>query len=490
MLAAAAMTLTSLSVWSVTPRGGFAERVREAVSIDGLDLDLSAANANRWTFESGTTLKLTGRLGHPTLAADRDSETYLYLTANAPTGAVAVAPAPVNLAIVIDRSGSMSGKRLQNAKDAARGMVSRMRDGDVVSVVTYNTNSETIVAPTTVTASSRERVTAALDSITAAGDTCISCGLDAGMDNLRGRRGMVNRMLLLSDGEATAGIRNVDGFRRIALRARDMGCSISAVGVDVNYNERIMSALAQASNGRHYFVENAAGLQSVFDREIASLSNTVANGAELRIDLAPGVALSQVYDRTFRREGNTLVVPVGSFTAGEEKTVLVRVRVPRGAEGQRALADIRLQFEDLVTGQAGSCNGSLLARLSDDAREVSPLDPLVGARLGRSETAQALVEANRLFASGSTAQARDKLRKVRSRLETSQGTLSNAAPAPFKGAVNDDFDRQVAALDEAEAGFAEPPPPAFGGGSVPAQAARPGRIQVRRNASEATTLGL
>ena len=146
------------------------------------------------------------------------------------------------------------------------------------------------------------------------------------MDNLRGRRGMVNRMLLLSDGEATAGIRNVDGFRRIALRARDMGCSISAVGVDVNYNERIMSALAQASNGRHYFVENAAGLQSVFDREIASLSNTVANGAELRIDLAPGVALSQVYDRTFRREGNTLVVPVGSFTAGEEKTVLVRVR--------------------------------------------------------------------------------------------------------------------------------------------------------------------
>lgn len=489
MLAAAAMTLTSMTVWSVTPAGGFGERARTVVGLDGVKFDLNADSIQPWKFEAGTNLMVEGRVGHATMQADRNNETYLYLNVKAPAGAVAAQPAPANLAIVIDKSGSMQGKRLRNAKDAAREMVRRMNDGDMVSVVTYNTKSEILVQPTTVSASSRQNVIDAIDKIQAAGDTCISCGIDSSMALLRGRTGMVNRILLLSDGEATAGVRDVEGFRKIATRARDMDCAISSIGVDVQYNERIMSVIASQSNGRHYFVEDASGLTSIFDRELNALSRTVASAGELRVDLAPGVSLAEVFDRDFRREGNTIVIPMGTFSSGEQKTALVRVRLARGAEGTRSLANVSLGFNDLISGEHGSCDGTLSALLSSDSSSVSQLDPLVAGRLGRTETAATLREANRLFAQGSIGDARDKLTSARTRISKSKDAFGNAAPLGRGGEVKGDFDRQLAALDEAEVGFASPPPAAAGQPAPLPQQSRKGRSQVRRNAERAADMG-
>jgi Ca-activated chloride channel family protein len=351
-------------------------------------------------------------------------------------------------------------------------------------VVAYNTGVQTLTQSTVIDAQSRQDVLRRIEGITAEGDTCISCALDAGMAALRGRDGMVKRMLLLSDGEATAGVRDVEGFRVIAERARDMDCTISSVGVDVQYNELIMSALAVGSNGRHYFVENAAGLPSVFDRELQSLVRTVATNAELRLGLAPGVQLLEVFDRSFRREGDELVVPMGSFAQGEEKTLLAKVRVPRGSAGMRSVADVRIHFRDLLASSQGVNVGQLLSTLTDDDSQASELDPLVAGRLNRAETAATLREANQLFKSGDLSTARAKLAKARDRVSSSRKVFAPRAAVPRREALNDDFEDQIAALDEAETGFATPPPAA-----EPAQQARPGRAQVRENASKADAFG-
>jgi len=495
-LAAAAMTLTSLTVWSVTPSGGFTERLRgdaQQVGLDAPDVTIDS-----WKFSDGTTLKVEGRLGHATLAADKDNETYLYLNVNAPADVRGTVSTPVNLAIVIDRSGSMRGKRLDNAIEAARGMVRRLRDGDMVSVITYDTRAETLVNATTIDASSRESIASQLGGITPGGDTCISCALEAGMDALRGRDGMIQRMLLLSDGEATAGVRDVPGFRRIAERARDMGCTISSVGVDVNYNERIMTAIALEANGRHYFVESDSSLPAIFEQELQSLVRTVATNAEMRVELAPGVQLLQVFDRAFRREGNGVVVPMGSFTAADNKTVLAKVRLPRGADGHRAVANVSFTFDDLAAGGKGQCNGALQAKLSADASQLSPLDPLVGGRVGRAETAATLREANQLFAAGKVTAATAKLEKKRAELDNRRRDFAPRAAPTRQVELEEDFDRQLAALDDASSGFATPPPaePFGSGASAPAgpatvaapQQTRKGRAQVRHNASEAADL--
>jgi Ca-activated chloride channel family protein len=353
----------------------------------------------------------------------------------------------------------------------------------VVSVVTYNQNAETVVAPTTVDSFGRDRVMAALSRISAQGDTCISCGIDEGMAQLRQRSGMVDRILLLSDGQATTGVRDPEGFRAIGSRIRSMGASISSVGVDVEYNERVMNTLAIESNGRHYFVEHASDLPRVFDEELDTLVKSVAKNTEVSVELAPGVEVERVFDRTFRREGRRLIVPMGGFSAAEEKTLLVSLRVPRGATGERPIADVHMTYDDLtaggVLGAPGDCRGKLSALLVGDENDASELDSIVSARMLRSQTAAALTEANDLFTQGRSREARDKLATRLDSLKKQRRETLARAPAPARAKVAADLDRQSAALGEANAGFATPP-----AASSPAEA-RKGQAQVRKNSVKA-----
>ena len=97
-----------------------------------------------------------------------------------------------------------------------------------------------------------------------------------------------------------------------------------------------MAALADEGNGRHYFVANASGLPAVFAQEFDDILASVAKEAELAIELAPGVEVAEVFDRSFRREGSKIIVPFGTFSAKQEKTVLVKLRVPADREGSAA----------------------------------------------------------------------------------------------------------------------------------------------------------
>jgi Ca-activated chloride channel homolog len=486
LLASLGMMLTSVTVWSLTnPRTTPAREEREALVLPQPPAN-DTAGFRGAEFTTGKTLMLEGRLGHARLLSDRDNENLLFLnvTAGSDTGTTS---RPLNLAIVIDRSGSMKGKRLSNAVAAARGMVERLREGDVVSVVTYNTATQIVVPPTAVS-SSRENLVRSLESITAQGDTCISCGLDAGMELLRQHQGMVDRLLLLSDGEATAGVRDVEGFRRLAGSARRMGAAISSIGVDVDYNEQIMAAVAQESNGRHYFVENAAGLPRIFDDELDSLVKTLGRGAELSVALAPGVEVEQVLDRTFRREGDRLIVPLGDFAAGEQKTLLARLKIPRGAAGERAVADVRLTYEDLITRARGECAGKLAALLTTDAGAISPLDPVVAARMNRSETASVLTDANKLLADGQVDEARRRLTKKLDELKVQRQTALRTAPSGRAREVEADFAQQEEALGSANDGFSEAPSaPAAAGAPAPAPP-RKAKAQVRANQKRAVDL--
>ncbi len=486
LLAAAGMMLTSLTVWSITPKGSTPKPEPGPIATIAGPTQPGVDHAR---FTVGKTLMMEGRLGNARLAADQDNQTFVAVSVKAAADSVASTSSPLELAIVIDRSGSMKGKRLENAVAAAQGMIRRLRDGNVVSVVAYNTTTETLVPSTTIDDSSRERSIAALSGLEARGDTCISCGIDAGMDMLQKRGGMVERMLLLSDGEATTGVKDVEGFRRIASTVRHLGAAISTIGVNVDYNERVMTALAQESNGAHYFVEDPSGLPRVFDQELSSLVHTVAKDANLTIAVAPGVEIDQVFDRTFRRDGDRVVVPMGSFAAGDTKTLLVRVHVPRGATGERAIADVKLDYDDLDKSSPGSCEGSLAALLVKDPSQASPLDPLVQGRVERSETASTLREANQLFAAGDTEAARRKLSTRLDALRHQRTVAEKAAPKPSKKKVAADFDNQAQVLGRAEEGFKAPAAAAAPGGPPPAQS-HAGKAQVRQNAQDAFDLGL
>ncbi len=458
------MTLTSIGVWLVTsPRDTeVAEVSPEAPPPDSPGSQFRVAGP----------VNLEAHLGHAVLAAEQMGTTYLYTEMTAATGKVAKTPAPLALAIVVDRSGSMRGQRLQNAIDAAQSAVRRLRDGDQVSVLAYNTAVEDVVPTATVDASTRDRIVGAIGGITAAGDTCISCGLETGLSRVQGRTGMVRRLLLLSDGEATAGVRDEAGFRALAARCREAGVSITSIGVDLQYNERVMAALALESNGRHYFVENAAGLPAVFDQELTALSKTLAMDAQLVVTPAPGIQVEHVYDRTHRIEGNQLIVPLGTFAESETKTLLVALRVPPNRAGTLDVARVELRYRDLTANEQQRASGELAARLSADPDEVSDLDVVVENRVNRSHASDALEEANALYRAGKRDEAR---RKLQEQLDTVKQAESRSTAKPKAAAkVGADYERQRRALEDADDAFSEAP-------ASPAAPAPKPAAQVRAN---------
>lgn len=516
-LAVAGMAATSLIVWTATsPAEGSGKTQRTIAKGASSSTNNSTNNStdnptdnpvdnpdkpatDRSAFQAGGTLMMEGRLGHAVLPSSTDSETYLYVDVNADASLRAKTRSPLNLSIVIDRSGSMKGQRLENALDAARTVLGRLTDGDTVSVVAYNKRTEVVVPPTTIDATSRDVVAAKLRKIRAKGDTCISCGITAGMRLLSSNRDLVNRsrrvqvapspapspanldtsvnrILLLSDGEATAGVRDELGFRRIAEQCRRMAVSVTTIGVDIDYNERIMAALARDSNGRHFFVANAAGLPAVFDQEMESLDRTVATNTELIVDLAPGIFVDHVFDRTFVQRGNQVSVPLGAFAAADKKSLLMRLRVPRGPAGERPVAAVRMSYNDLVDEKAGSCEGELVAQVSSNPGDVAPLDGLVSARVTKSEAAETLEKANALFRSGRGREAQGLISKRRASFRARKGKASTAAPASRRGDVDKSFDDADGVLGNAAGGF------------EPAAEADEGAAQVRQNQADAFDL--
>lgn len=511
LFATLGMMFTSLSVYSLVPAGDVAVKgtvgAAVAESTGGPRDETGGATVvtDLSRFVTGSQLMMEGRVGHARLPRSARETFLMFEVRSDDAAAETPARAQAGLALVIDRSGSMKGTRLRNAIEAATIAVDRLNDGDTVSVVTFDTRTQVVVEPTIVGPETRGRILARIRGITLGGDTCISCGVEAGLALLGGGgSARVDRMLVLSDGDANHGVRDVPGFRAIAQRARDRGVSITTIGVDVDYNEKILSALAQDSNGRHYFVEDDAALARIFEAEAERLTASVASGAELAIDLAPGVELDRVFDRSFRRVRGRVVVPLGAFAAGEVKTVLLKVRLDglEGAQrGASLVAYADLTYRDLVAGRDARCEGKLGVELTDDAAEASEIDAVVAGRVQRSETAAALKQANFLFEQGRLDDARRTLSERQRALSLAAGKAKQSAPAARAKDVERDFESQIAVLNSAQADFSQPPafatpPPApakAGGFASPPprpapQESREGKSAVRRNEMNAVDL--
>lgn len=508
ILATLGMILTSTAVWSATSPASSGDEQRADAS-DNKDGDEtpdpdkqpddkdSPPLVDKSTFVAGKTLMMEGRLGHAKMLADASAETYLFVDVRSEPDVLEKLGnrgfEPLNLAIVIDHSGSMKGQRQRNALDAAAGMIRRLRDGDTVSVVAYSDDARIVVPVTTVSASTREQIIinmqdGMLDK--PSGHTCISCGVELGMRTLAGRRAGIDRMLLLSDGEANRGVQDESGIRTIARQARNRGATISSIGVDVDYNERLMSAIAREANGRHYFSETGDNLEQIFDQELESLITALAKDGKLVVELAPGVRVAEVFGRSYQQVDRRVIVPMGTFAAGEEKTFLLRLDVPESPLGERPIASVTFSYEDLAQGEAGECFGELAAQMIKTASEVSPLDAIVLGRLTRSETARALEQANTLFAQGRTEEAQAVVDSTLSNLEKRRKQASTASGAagffdPFNRDLDKDFEQQAEVLDDANIGFDK-----AAAAPEPAAASRTGKAQVRKNVEQADAFEL
>lgn len=330
---------------------------------------------------------------------------------------------PANVALVIDTSGSMAGLRLVNARNAALAFVNSLSDGDIVSLTSFDDTANERMSPTVLSAHTRPLVAQAIGWLRAAGGTNLFDGLRFGEMRAANSPAThpVRRVVLLSDGRANVGPSSPSMLGELARRGSERGVQVTSMGVGEGYDENTLNALAVASSGRLYHIDNAGETGSILERELALLRSTAATDAFVEIVPAPGVQLVSVDGARAERSGMSLRVPLGTMFAGQHREMLVRAHVAERlgeAAAPAALASVRLHFRDSSEGGLERVHEVVTRyRVSDDPSAVSAsLNSKVQTIAATLESGQAAVEAAQRMNDGDFQAAEQKLAEAEARM--------------------------------------------------------------------------
>jgi hypothetical protein len=241
--------------------------------------------------------------------------------------------APLNVSLVLDRSGSMAGDPFRNMINAAQTFVQQLRDGDRVSVVAFSDGLWESVPPVVINGQTRALAVASIGQLQDGGGTFFSGGLLAGLAEVFSafQAWQVNQVILFSDGQPNIGITSSAELARIAARAADRGVSVTTIGFGQDHDELLMQGIADASGGNYYYVDTPADMPQIFQREAGAILRTAARATDVEVTLPPGVVLEDVigYDYVVAADGR-VYVRMGSIPHGEERYVVLKMR-PAGA---------------------------------------------------------------------------------------------------------------------------------------------------------------
>jgi Ca-activated chloride channel family protein len=346
------------------------------------------------------------------------------LTAPNPLSDVSVARPPLSLAIVIDRSGSMHGAPIENAKAAALSMLRQLAARDAFAVVTYSSSSETVLPMQRASDANKAAARAAIEAIDDDGGTCISCGLDTGAGEVARTpiAGGLRRILLISDGQANEGLYDRDELAQLAATKAAHGTSISTVGVGLDFDETTMRRLAEVGRGNYYFVEDTVALSAMFGRELGGLNQTVASEVRLVATPGPGVHIEEAYGYPMTRAGASVIIPVADLQAGETRKVVLRLTVAAAHDGPLVISRVDVGWHRVSDGAQRAAHATCEVDVVDDPAAVTAsVDPAVVPVVEKALSARALEEA-------AAAYDRDGVEGARQVLERrSQAVRANAA---------------------------------------------------------------
>lgn len=349
------------------------------------------------------------------------------ITITAPKGQASFRP-PLSLAIVIDRSGSMSGEPMENAKRAASKLIGQLDSGDAFTVIAYSSGDRVVMPMSYASDANKSAARAVIEQIYDDGGTCISCGLERGAAELARSpiEDGLRRIVLISDGQANEGLWDRDELAALAARTAANGTSISSVGVGLDFDEVTMQRIATVGRGNYYFVEDTANLSAMFAKELGGLATTVASNIYLIVNPGTGVHIAEAYGYQLSRTGDTAIIPIADLRAGETRKVVLRVRVAsEHVVASKLVTTVQLDWRRVADGMHRSAKTAAMAEVVDDARAVQA-SVIVRAAQAVEEalSARALEEAAVVY----EAQGYDAAKQVLDRRMTQVKANANLTP--------------------------------------------------------------
>ncbi len=295
----------------------------------------------------GASVSFTGKLDRRAVLQGGDGVVKMELVLAAEERAGSATRTPTDFIVVFDRSGSMDGDKILHARAAVRELISQMAENDRFGLVSYASSAEVWIPLAPATADNRRSWRGKVAGIRPGGGTNMSSGLDQAIALTDGSgSGRARRLILISDGLANEGDPTIEGLSRRAASAARHEAVVTTVGVGADFNEFLMSAVADAGTGNYYYLNDVERLAQVFSDELGASRETVASAVAVAVNTGPGVQVIDAAGYPLERTGGRTIFRPGSLFAGQERRIWLTLKVDDGTLGDRPLGTFTASYKD------------------------------------------------------------------------------------------------------------------------------------------------
>ena len=340
------------------------------------------------------------------------SDVVAMLSFTAPDHDIEKSRPPLNLVAAIDVSTSMAGQKLNTAKTSLVKLIEYLGQDDRLAVIAFGSDVRTVFESNFMNGSCKTAAQNAVRNLKVTGWTNLSGALMesfATMKRFEGKKGSINRVILFTDGEPTAGITAPDGILELLQKALTPQISISTFGYGKDYNEELLSEMSKRGNGNHYLVEDIERCAAMFGTELGGLLSTYAQNIHVEVTPTEGVQLLEFLDG-YETQGNILTIP--DILSGETKNVLVKLRTPKKTTsdlGTLNIVGFKATYDDLKEGRRINISETGSVELIRKADLSTEPNIVVQEQIDLLQAAKALEQARQLAQDGNIEEAKGVL---------------------------------------------------------------------------------
>lgn len=307
------------------------------------------------------------------------------------SGSAAGARMPVNLCLVLDHSGSMEGPPLEYMKRACGYVVDLLEPNDVLSVVAFSDTAQVLMPARRVV--NKALIKEHINRLDLGNTTNLYDALALAASQVASvpSQGYVNRALLFTDGEPTAGNKDFSSIVGQVVEQKSRGITFTALGFGGDYNEELLAAIAKRSGGNYYYISRPDLIPEIFRRELETLMMIVARNVKLRVQMSRWTQVRQVHGKLPTFGHRSAEITLADMERGEAQTAVIELGLDPRPGGHYRVAKLEVSYDDSVTGRTETVTADAVVEFTNDAAKVAGgINPMVQREVEIAEASKNL----------------------------------------------------------------------------------------------------